>query len=233
MVRSLAGSLFLLGFFVLAGPARADDGARYFVKMYGFENWRNAAAYSHTYGSFFRVGADQSVVRVDISWIPQDPYMPPPGDLRMPAFGDYPGQNVSIPTTNARASGAFPARSISVFGPYEIAPQLFYAELAQSRRLFSGQVTYRGLDMQSRPESVNCVHAVAMACGDFRTGIFLRGPSASSALVEFCAEAGLVNMVPQPEWSSYLDSPSVPRIGCDPMRSDGDISTVDCSAWQQ
>lgn len=210
-------------------PAAAQDGAQYFMIMYGYQNWRNAAAYSHTYASFFRVDAGGDVARVDISWIPQDAYLPGPGDLRMPALGDWPGQNMSIPATNARAAQAFPAREVSMFGAFPIRPELFYAQLAQSRRLFSGAVTYRGLDMNSRPYSVNCVHAVADACGDFRTGISLRGPTASWALAQYCAARGLVtSLEARRDWATYLVQQSR-RIGCNPSLPADDVVSADCA----
>ena len=228
-------------FFNFLSLAEAAPTTHYFVKMYGFANWRNAAAYSHTYGSFFRVTEQGDAVRVDISWIPQDEFMSGPGDMRMPAFGDFPGQNMSVVATNARASSAFPARTISAFGPYEISADLFYRELAQSRRLFSGAITYRGLDMSTAPSSVNCVHAISRACGDFRTGILLRGPSASWGLVQYCADEGLLSLQEvDSEWSSRLDGwngvtyVGMPRrIGCNPSLSDNDVTSADCDEGQQ
>lgn len=204
-----------LGFVVMAalallqgGRVSAEPGDRYFVDLYSYENWRNAAAFSHTFAAFYRFEAKTGqITRVNISWIPQDGYMRGLRPLRMPAFGDVPGQNLSIEDTLNRAYAA--GRLVQRFGPYESRPELFNRAMAQVQNLHSGAVSYRGLDMATRPYSVNCVHAVTSMVGEFYTGLS-RGPGASAGVVQFFAQHGmLTDMRVQADWVPFLDGRAV------------------------
>ncbi len=189
----------LLGFLATSAPAATH----YFVELYSYENWRNAAAFSHTFGAFYRVEENGQVTRADISWIPQDGYMRGLRPLRMPAFGDVPGQNLSLEETFARAHAA--GRTVKKFGPYQSRPELFDLAMAQVRALESGTITYRGLDMATRPYSVNCVHAVSNIVGSFYTGL-RRGPQASAGVIEhYTAHGMIVDPRVRTDWTPVLE----------------------------
>ncbi len=162
----------------------SDNSPAYFAEIYGYRSALNTAAMSHTFASFYKVESDGKITRADIGWIPQDAYMHGWRDLKMPAFGDYPGQNLSLEDTLSRASVARPARTVTRFGPYDSTETLFLKAEEQIARLRSGSITYRGLDMNTRPYSVNCVHAVTSMVGEFLTGL-RRGPAASAGVAEF------------------------------------------------
>ncbi len=122
---------------------------------------------------------------------------------RMPGFGDWPGQNLILEQSLAAAQSA--KRQVVKFGPYEAKAELFHTEYEQMKSLQSGAITYRGIDLFSKPYSVNCVHAVTVRLGDFKTGIALRGPTASQAIAEFMNEKGfLVNLNLRRDWDAVL-----------------------------
>lgn len=201
MKRSLLVLFFAFG--VLGTSARAGlDRDAYFVEVYGYENWRNAAAFSHTFASFYKVEPSGQITRVDISWIPRDDHMRGLRPLRMPAFGDHPGQNLALEDTLGRAAAA--GRRVTRFGPFASSQELFDRAVTQVTLLRSGAVTYRGLDRRTRPVSMNCVHAVTSMIGEFYTGLS-RGPDASWGVAEFFHRSGfLPSLEAREDWFPFL-----------------------------
>ena len=195
----------LAAFLCLSTPTlqASPPSSRYFVILYSLENWRNAAAFSHTFAAFYRVDSNYVVYRADISWLPQPQYMPGFRPLRMPAFGSFPGENLSVEETIRR--GLFAERTVRSFGPFESSAALFELAVAREAQLQSGAVEYHGLDYFTRPNAVNCVHAVSDIVGIFHTGL-RRGPTASYGVAEHFLERGyLFDLTPRTEWLAFLE----------------------------
>lgn len=147
--------LWLVGVFVgvSAEPMLAQD--RYYLLMFASQRIPRNPNYSHTFATFVRCSPDQVVREVrTISWLPAE------FPIRVQALRPQAGRNYGLHET-LRIALRDEAR-ISLWGPYEIDPELYQRAETQIARLESGTVRYKANDGFFRNDVVsNCIHAVS------------------------------------------------------------------------
>jgi hypothetical protein len=128
----------------------------YYLMLFNADG--GAANNSHTFATFVKATGkgpnkeeDQLEVHT-ISWMPAS--LSIVLRRRMPE----PGVNLDLSATLnwARSVGA----RVSMGGPYLIQKELYDRALVQEERLRSGQVQYKAVDRNFRPQASNCIHAV-------------------------------------------------------------------------
>jgi hypothetical protein len=152
------------------GPvlARTDDfkieGARgrYFLVVWAYEGEPNAPRDSHSFVAFYKGDdiADGRITPATISWLPAT------GIIRL--VGVQQGRNFTLAQTLAMACQT--RKKVASWGPYEIAPELYWRGLARIRQLESRTVAYSALGLRAR--AVNCIKAAGdISDSPFRPGI--------------------------------------------------------------
>ncbi len=175
-----------LSFFALVQtPAFAESKA--YVVSWGYQNGGNRPNRSHTFATFFLVTDGRATEKVTISWLPMRGYLRGPSGLQVPALRPVPGHNYTLAETLQFAAGL--GEPVSRFGPYEISLALYDTAKSQAAYLSSGRVYYKMLDRTSRPNAVNCIHAVTDIAGWVATGD-IRGNGASRYVISHFAQRG-------------------------------------------
>jgi hypothetical protein len=141
-----------------AAPARA--GEAYFVMVFGSQQTPNNPNYSHTWATFVRAtgeGPGPQGYRLEahtISWLPENLI------VRTRALLPECGRNFDLHATTRYALAN--DERVSLWGPYQIDPELYGRALKQIDLLESGQVRYKAVDTGYRSDRVsNCIHAVS------------------------------------------------------------------------
>ncbi|WP_149114405.1 hypothetical protein [Limnoglobus roseus] len=138
---------------LVGGSARAED--RYFLLMFGSQRIPRNPNYAHTFATFARQAAEGGPLESHtISWLPTE------FPIRVQALRPQPGRNYGLEETLqiAQRDGA----RVSLWGPYEIEPELYRRAMKQIRLLESGKVQYKANDTFYRNDTVsNCIHAVS------------------------------------------------------------------------
>jgi hypothetical protein len=157
--------LFVVGvFLLLARPAPGWAGEACFVLMFGSQRIPNQPNYSHTFATFVRATWAGDACRPGpisleahtISWLPSNLV------VRCCALLPECGRNLDLHSTlrYALANG----ERVSMWGPYQISPDLFYRARQQVALLQSGQLLYKANDTGFPARRVsNCIHAVSEA----------------------------------------------------------------------
>lgn len=158
-----------------------------YVITFSYQNAFNRPNKSHTAATFFLVEADRVVDQVDISWLPQSNYFVGRSGAEVPTLRQVPGANYALAQSFDFAERL--GEALLRFGPYETTLSLFDRAKAQRRRLNSGAIDYKMLDRGSRPQGLNCIHAVTDVAGFTSTGV-LRGADASAFVIDHFARAG-------------------------------------------
>jgi hypothetical protein len=146
---------------LVAGVPPAPAAEWYFVAVFGCQRPEGGRPkYTHTFATFVRVSGEPrpgSPHRTDaftISWLSTD------GGVRVVRALPELGKNFDLHTTLrlVLAGGESP----SMWGPYEVQRALYDRAFAQWRRLESGEVLYKAVDIAYPSARVsNCVHAVS------------------------------------------------------------------------
>src|SRR5437764_1394440 len=103
-----------------------------------------------------------------ISWLPENLH------IRVRALLPEPGYNFGLHQTlrYALAEG----QRVSLWGPYQIDPELFWKARQQILLLQSGQVCYKAVDSLYRTDRVsNCIHAIDGAVDGHRVQVLSPG----------------------------------------------------------
>lgn len=153
-------ALFLAALLSLVSAQSAWAEDRYFLLVFGAQKHPSQVRYTHTFGTFVHAkGQGEDSARwtieqvVDISWMPQTQVLHP---LRLRAEE---GANLDLQGTLgwARCNGL----CVSMWGPYEICPELFDLAVDRAAYLESGIPEYNVLDRRRRPLVLDCVHALS------------------------------------------------------------------------
>lgn len=138
---------------------------------------------SHSFVTVVRAQQDGSDMRhwkIDnytISWLPATGNIQ---QFRRPE----PGRNFGLAETLRWAEGQ--SARVTLWGPYEVDPELLVYAQRQIVVLESGRIDYRMLDSLTRPRAVNCIHAVSdMLPGEPMNSGRAFGESASAELVQY------------------------------------------------
>jgi hypothetical protein len=153
IVRSGIGLLLLP---MLAPFATAEE----FYYMAVFSAQRpviNRPMYSHTFAAFVRqtvCSGKSTLSSITISWLPRGRLVQPLALL--PEEGHNYGLHETLQFAVAEKT------RVSMWGPYQIHPSLYYRALEQKARLECGAVLYKAVDTPWPAARVsNCIHAVS------------------------------------------------------------------------
>ena len=149
-------------FLALVLPARAPAGEAYYLIMFGSQQIPNRPNYAHTFATFVRVGWEGngpcgnrfSLEAHTISWLPRNLV------IRTWALLPECGGNFDLHSTLRYVLKN--GERVSMWGPYQISPDLYCRALKQIARLESGQLLYKADDTGFPARRVsNCIHAVS------------------------------------------------------------------------
>jgi len=158
------------------------DADRYFIVFGAAQDALAWPTESHVFATFLHLHWNEDSAKPKLmksftmSWIPTS------GDVRM--FADpEPGRNMTHAETLAWATQRNAKTKLS--GPFEMTAEGFERSLKQWERLNSGQVAYKMLDGQVRPDKgTNCIHAISdVVPGELLQTGLSRGFAAADMLV--------------------------------------------------
>jgi len=139
---------------IQGGPASSE---RFYLLLFTAQESVKLPRESHTWAAMARVVDGRIVKTRSISWLPTDLEIEPLL-LRVES-----GRNFSFDHTIRWTLSATRQR-ISLWGPYEAAPELYARFVARKNFLESGAIGYQCLDFlgeaAARRNGVNCVHAL-------------------------------------------------------------------------
>jgi hypothetical protein len=129
------------------------------IFSYQHHDGHNPPAESHSFGTFVKAtgdGQQPERFQVDsftVSWLPQG------GDVSMFRLPEA-GRNYDLQSTLAVARQH--GLEVSMWGPYQIAPDLYQRAVKRVMELESGRVRYKALDTGFPAARVsNCIHALS------------------------------------------------------------------------
>lgn len=144
------------------GTAAAHAGDAYYLLMFASQRVPNNPNYAHTFATFVRVcwegdgpcPANAVYEAHTISWLPANL------NIRVGALCAEPGHNFDLHETIAFVRDG--GQRVSLWGPYQIDPELFEKALRRKDRLESGTIRYKADDSFRKDNRVtNCIHAVS------------------------------------------------------------------------
>lgn len=146
---------------LLLGPNVGRGGEACYLVVYGSQRIPNNPNYSHTFATFVRAscpgevaGGATALEAHTISWLPAN------GVVRTLAFCPECGRNFGLHETIQLALREH--ERVSLWGPYQIEPELYHRALERIEELESGTVLYKANDAGRRSDHVsNCIHAVS------------------------------------------------------------------------
>lgn len=179
MIRFLMALALALG--SGAGSAFADD--RYFLIVFGSQRTLKSPDHAHTFAAFVKRGEGPDGVQLEtrtISWLPAN--LP----VRTLKIRPETGHNYELDETIRFLQGD--RQRVSLWGPYEIRPELFELAGRKIEELNRGQIRYKSYDGFYRSDNVtNCIHAVASVTGGHRVRVF--GPGWGDTASYFVLES--------------------------------------------
>ena len=136
---------------------------RYFVVLFASQSPDASPRQSHTFATFLKVDIGkpdkdgeiptETMESATISWLPDN------GRIRLLARPEA-GRNVGLKESLAWAKDN--GLSTSARGPFEVSRDIYERAVEQKKRLESGAVAYKAIDLRYRPSAaVNCIHAVS------------------------------------------------------------------------
>ncbi len=162
MSRLMYCSVAALLFLVSANPAQAQD--RHYVVVFGAQRMPPEPRHSHSYGVFVHETCSPAGKRIDsigISWLPCT------GVVRLNTLLPEAGRNWGIHETFRWCYDN--DMRVSMWGPYEIEPELYFSAVKQYHVLQSGQVKYKAVDSGYPTSRVsNCIHALSSVATGYR-----------------------------------------------------------------
>jgi hypothetical protein len=146
---------------LLARPVAAGETC-YMVVLSSQRPEANLPRYSHSFAAFVRVNECRGVSWLEsftISWLPVR------GAVQFIALLPEPGRNFGLHETIRLVQAE--CERVSLWGPYQITPELYRRALQQKAHLESGAVSYKAVDTGWPAARVsNCIHAVADIAAD-------------------------------------------------------------------
>jgi hypothetical protein len=156
-IRPLAIALLAL---VFALTSRATRGAEFhYVLIFGSQSKPKLLQYTHTWATFVRAvgeGPDASNYALEqhtISWLPESL------DVRTWTIVPEPGVNLDLYQT---LDAVYHDREhVTMWGPFQILPQVYERSLGVKQILESGRAQYRAISTPRNLLVSDCIHAVA------------------------------------------------------------------------
>jgi hypothetical protein len=141
----------------LQARASADD--RYYAIVFGSQSRPKLLQYTHTWATFVRVvgegddPASYEIYQNTISWLPDS--------LNVRTWSLFPEKGVNLdlyPTLDAVLKDR---ERVSLWGPFQILPEVYERSLRIRAILDSGQAQYRAISTPRNLLISDCIHAVA------------------------------------------------------------------------
>jgi hypothetical protein len=171
-IKRCLGSALLFCAFAAPQPARSQD--VYYLLVFSSQRPLSGPNYSHSFATFVRAGCGTPgspiVVKnaFSISWLPANM------EIRSLALLPECGRNFDLYTTLRFARDT--CQRVSLWGPYQIDPDLYRRAADQFARLQSGQILYKADDVAYGNDCVsNCIHAVGSITGGPRLRVLPPG----------------------------------------------------------
>ena len=147
----------------LSGSARADE--RYYLLMFGSQRLPRTPDNAHTFATFVKRCEGPNGVQLEvrtISWLPASE------KIRTHALRPEAGRNFALDETIRFVQND--RQRVSLWGPYEIRPELFEMAGRQIEQLNAGRIRYKANDgLYRSDDATNCIHAVGvLATGNRR-----------------------------------------------------------------
>jgi hypothetical protein len=127
--------------------------------VFGAQTHPKIVRYTHTFGTFVRTSGDggdfhsKPIDEVTISWFPESMILHP---LKM---RPEPGVNVDLFRTLDKVLDD--GGCISMWGPFEICPELYAKALQRLSHLETDRPAYNVVDRNRRPVVLDCIHALS------------------------------------------------------------------------
>jgi hypothetical protein len=191
-----------------SGPARG--GERYYSMIFGSQSSPKLLRYTHTWATFIRVvgeGDDPSGYQVyqhTISWLP--------ASLDVRTWALLPERGVNLDLYATLEAVYRHGESVTMWGPFEMLPQVYERSLRVKEALDSGVAQYRAISTPRNLRISDCIHAVAAVDPVFGRGhypLIRVGKPASRYIVR----QGMTRSV----FDQYQTDASwlIPRLGLD------------------
>jgi hypothetical protein len=140
-----------------ADPSPALPGEEYFVIMFGSQQVRNKAKFSHSFATFVKATPGPDGLRMKhltISWLPEDL------DINLLKPLPEVGVALGLHTTLRYVLGS--GERVSQWGPYRIEKELYDRARARLEQLTSGAIKYKAVDVGHPAGGVkNCIRALS------------------------------------------------------------------------
>jgi hypothetical protein len=156
-IRPVVIALLGLAFALTAGETRGEE--FYYVMIFGSQSKPKLLQYTHTWATFVRAvgeGPDPSnypLYQHTISWLPQSL------DVRTWTILPEPGVNLDLYMT---LNAVYHNREhVTVWGPFQLLPQVYERSLGVKTILDSGRAEYRAISTPRNLLISDCIHAVA------------------------------------------------------------------------
>jgi hypothetical protein len=156
-IRRVVIALLGIVFALTVGETRGEE--IYYVMIFGSQSKPKLLQYTHTWATFIRVvgeGPDANnyaLYQHTISWLPQSL------DVRTWTILPEPGVNLDLYQT---LDAVYRDREhVTVWGPFQILPQVYERSLAVKAILDSGRAEYRAISTPRNLLISDCIHAVA------------------------------------------------------------------------
>jgi hypothetical protein len=150
--------------------------------MFGSQQTPPEPEYSHSFAVFVRACWDDhcpgppALEAHTISWLPRTLV------IRLWALCPEPGHNFDLHTTLRYVLDN--KERVSLWGPYQIEPELYHRALKEIGLLQSGRVLYKAIDTGYRPSRVsNCIHAIGSVAGGYRVRVASPGWGETASFV--------------------------------------------------
>jgi hypothetical protein len=203
-VAVIVGALSLLS----SGRAHGDE--RYYTIIFGSQSRPKFLQYTHTWATFIRVvgeGDDPNGYEVyahTISWLP--------ASLDVRTWALLPERGVNLDLYATLEAVYKQGQSVTMWGPFEVLPQVYERSLRVKEILDSGAAQYRAISTPRNLLISDCIHAVAAVDPVFGRGhypLIRIGKPASRYIVR----QGMTRSV----FDQYQTQASwlVPRLGLD------------------
>jgi hypothetical protein len=156
----------------LVPASKAQAGEAHYLMVFGSQRIPNEPAYSHSFATFVRAcwpgnGPCPERPKLEaytISWLPRA--LP----LRLYVLEPECGRNYGLDETIQYALAS--CERVSMWGPYQIEPELYGRTARQVGLLCSGRVKYKALDSGYPSDKVsNCIHAVSSISEGYRVRV--------------------------------------------------------------
>lgn len=160
-VTFLTAALMLPG-----GAARAAD--FYYLLIFGSQDSPKHLKYTHTWATFVHAvgeGLDANSYAIEahtISWLPRNL------DVKVLSLRPEPGVNLDLTRTLHFVQSQ--GESTTLWGPFQIRPELYARSLEIHRIIDSGAVQYRAISNAENLFISDCIHAVAAVDPDLGRG---------------------------------------------------------------